>query len=150
MDMVKIDGKNILLTIDYYTRFLFGTVVEKLGLDDILKVSSEWCEENEPEESIAYNGNEVVNHKLKKFCRENNIAHHTVSVKNHNSNGRFERVMRTLRDSMLKDERKFSMQNLQDVINNYNFILHSGIGKSPREGLENDSDILTQNSIYDK
>lgn len=73
-----------------------------------------------------------------------------MSSESHNSNGRIESVIRTIRDAMLKDKREFSTEKLYETIYTYNSTLHSGIGMSPQETFHNELDILIRNSQYSK
>lgn len=49
LDIMIIDGKLLLLAIDYHTIFIFGKKIENLSAKSVLSVIKEWCEDNKPE-----------------------------------------------------------------------------------------------------
>jgi hypothetical protein len=52
------------------------------------------------EEVVTDNGREFCNSVVKNMLDEGNIKHRTVSVESHRSNGRVERIIRTLREGL--------------------------------------------------
>lgn len=94
--IMELNHNRVLLTIDYHTRYLFGEIIENKSAEQIVNVVKRWCTDHILEEFITDNGKEFVNQYFRKFCYENDIIHHKVSVETHNSNGRIERVIKPL------------------------------------------------------
>lgn len=147
---MRIEDKAVLLAIDYHTRFVIGKEVDGLSADSILNTVKEWCNENKPEEFVTDNGKEFANEKFRKYCQDNKIKHHMVSVESHNSNGRIERVIRTIREGMMKNGDPYSRDKLDNVIGSYNNSFHKGLGMSPLEAIEKVTETIVNNSRYGK
>lgn len=60
----------------------------------------------EPEEIISDNVKEFVGKEFKEFCGEMGINHRLVSVESHQSNGRVERIIRTIREGLKNRKRE--------------------------------------------
>ena len=151
LDLVDLgsSGKYALLCIDYFTRFVMGCLVENKRSETILDVVRHWCEEGKPEEIITDNGREFSNEMFTRFCQENRIEHRRVAVESHRSNGRIERVIRTIREGLLKAGGNDIETKLAEVIQKYNNTFHRAIGKTPKEAvMEEDTDLVVSNSKY--
>ncbi|WUR02940.1 integrase catalytic domain-containing protein [Vairimorpha necatrix] len=74
----------------------------KTGMN-VTEFLSKLCEQGKkPEEIITDNGREFYNEGFRELCNRLEIKHRKVSVESHRSNGRAERVIGTLRESILK------------------------------------------------
>ncbi len=89
------------------------------------------------------NGKEFDNKQVQNFCQENNIQIKYSIPYFHESNGRVERAIRTLRDA-LKRTRGTLKAKLPKILAAYNNAKHRGIGTSPIEALkeENSYEVL--------
>lgn len=67
------------------------------------------------------------------MCWDYRIEHRLVGVESHRSNGRVERVIRTLRESLLKAGEGLLKDKLENVIIKYNHTYHSAIKCTPEE-----------------
>lgn len=152
LDLVDLQdsGKYILLGIDYFSRFALGAVIGDKRGSTILNVVKEWCESFKPEEFITDNGKEFSNEEFSEYCAKNNILHTKVSIESHRSNGRVERVIRTLREGLLKAESVDEIgKKFECVLHQYNNTYHKAIRRTPVEAImDDDFDLLTANSRY--
>ncbi|KAF9762178.1 hypothetical protein NGRA_2185 [Nosema granulosis] len=133
--------KNKIVAIDYYSRRVWGRVIENKLSDEIVRFVKEiWGgDENKPEELITDNGREFINDKFKEMCRTQGIKHRKVSIEAHRSNGRVERVIGTLRETMAKVKVDVFENKVSESIRIYNTYYHSGIKFTPLEAIQGDS-----------
>jgi hypothetical protein len=89
--------------------------------------------EESPEEVITDNGREFNNGQFKKLCVQRKIKYTTVGVESHRSNGRVERVIRTVREAILKRGCKTQEEELLKIEDLYNNTYHSAIKCTPSE-----------------
>ena len=77
---------------------------QAIGIVGFLK---ELCTQGKnPEEIITENVKEFCNKEMEELCQQLNINHQKVSIESHKSNGRIERITRTMRDSILKSSKE--------------------------------------------
>lgn len=151
IDIIDIDGIYILVAIDYFTRYVWAKIITNKSAEMVLKVFESWMMEIKPQCIVTDNGKEFVNGKVRKYFIENNIEHHKIAPESHRSNGRIERVIRTIRSGMLKCERENIEEKLEEVIAAYNASYHTAIGMSPNEGVIDGTEVLEeQNCITGK
>ncbi|KAM0674114.1 hypothetical protein GVAV_001275 [Gurleya vavrai] len=72
-------------------------------METIVQTLHEWFIETKPKKIITDNGKEFSNSLSMEYCSDKNIIHQKTAVKLHKSNGRIERVIRTIRDGMCKN-----------------------------------------------
>lgn len=89
-----------------------------------------------PENLITDNGREFINEDMTKMCKEYGIKHTRVSVESHRSNGRVERVIGSLRESLKKLRGGKLEERVIDVVNAYNNTYHSSIKCTPYEAFD--------------
>lgn len=107
LDLIEISEENkyVFLAIDYFTRVVWGDVLNSKSSDEIVKVMDQWIKYNGvPEEIISDQGKEFTSIKLKKYFSEKGIKHRMIGVESHRSNGRIERCIRTMRQMLLKND----------------------------------------------
>ena len=68
-----------------------------------------------------------------------NIEHRKVGVESHRSNGRVERIIRTLREGMLKSKEVEFKDKVYEAIETYNLSFHVGLGCTPIEAVNDDT-----------
>ncbi|EQB60017.1 enzymatic polyprotein endonuclease reverse, partial [Vairimorpha apis BRL 01] len=101
-------------------------------------------------EIITDNGKEFINEDFRRLCRSLEIKHRQVSVEAHRSNGRIERVIGTLRESILKSEKETFKEKVMSSIERYNRSYHTGIKRTPIEALEDKTGhVMIENSPQD-
>ena len=94
---------------------------------------------NRPGELITDNGREFINDEFRELCRRLDIKHRKVSIESHRSNERVERVIGTLRESILRMKGRSFEDKVHEVISIYNSSFHTGIGCTPNEAVKDDS-----------
>lgn len=146
---LRSDGVYALVGIDYYTRYAFVQLTDKKDSMSILNILKKWCEHSKPEEIITDNGKEFTNKDFKEFCNNENIAHRTISIEAHRSNGRVERVIRTIREGLLKSDKQDITEKVNNTIGKYNTTYHSAIKMTPTQAIKTGgTEILAYNSRY--
>ncbi|KAF9758258.1 hypothetical protein NGRA_3191, partial [Nosema granulosis] len=127
----------VLVGIDYYTRFLYGKIISEKSSKNIIQVLEEWfVNEVVPEEIISDNAKEFESTEYKEWCSVNEIRQHKVSIESHRSNGRIERAIRTIRESVFKQGGKFTEEMVVNAVRGYNQTFHSAIKCTPEEAKE--------------
>jgi transposase InsO family protein len=145
IDIMKINEEeiNVLVTIDYYTRYLNVAIIENRRSETIMStLQNIFKKSGWPEEIISDNGKEFCASEFENMCKEFNIKHTKVSVESHRSNGRVERVIGTLREGLAKRKEGTITQKLECIKNAYNMAYHAGIKMSPAEALQDESGVV--------
>lgn len=153
LDLIEYRIENcwILISIDYYTRFVMAKVIKSKSSTAILSVLKDWTSQNAPEEIITDNGKEFCNENFEKMCTDKKILHTKVAVESHNSNGRIERVIRTVREGLLKAEGKILQEKLEFTVGKYNETYHEAIKMTPKEAASmNNEELYLANSKFGK
>lgn len=139
IDIMKIseENMNLLIFIDYYSRIVKIRILKDRTTENILKELNEIIKEvGIPKEICSDNAKEFCSKEFFNFCTDLNIKHHLCSVEKHKSNGRVERVIRTLRDYLSKlKEQKSLREKVKNIEQCYNSTYHSGIRCTPIEAL---------------
>ena len=127
---------------------MWGTVLERKTGSNVVGFIRKLCKEGKkPEDIITDNGKEFINEDFRRFCRSLEIKHRQVSVEAHRSNGRIERVIGTLRESILKSEKETFREKVMSSIERYNRSYHTGIKRTPIEALEDKTGhVMIENS----
>ncbi|MGL5708822.1 MAG: hypothetical protein ACRDDF_11260 [Aeromonas sp.] len=104
LDLISLGGNNryILVAIDYQTRFVLAEMIRCKNASTIVDIISKWGSSWKPEELITDNGKEFANEFFRRYCMDEKILHRLVSVESHKSNGRIERLIRTIREGLAK------------------------------------------------
>ncbi|KAM0685034.1 hypothetical protein COBT_003757, partial [Conglomerata obtusa] len=76
------------------------------------------------------------------MCIDNKIQHQKVAVEAHNSNGRVERVIRTIREGIMKAEGKTLFERCKITTKAYNMSYHDAIKMTPMEAIKETKDVL--------
>ncbi|MGL5708896.1 MAG: hypothetical protein ACRDDF_11645, partial [Aeromonas sp.] len=101
-------------------------------------------DEEWPDKIISDNAKEFCSQEYMDWCTRNSIERYTVAPESHRSNGRIERVIRTIRDALLKNDEVDLHKRLYQVIGSYNRSYHTGIKCSPQDALKDISGIANQ------
>ena len=147
LDLIKMHNEEgyVLVSIDYFTRYVLTEYLEKKSSEGIVNTISKWCSQGRiPEEIITDNAKEFISQVFKENMAKFGIKHKKVAIEDHRGNGRVERVIRTLRESLLKenDSQKLG-EKIGIVTNKYNDTYHSGIKCTPREAFLDKSGIAS-------
>jgi hypothetical protein len=127
-------GKYVLVVIDYYTKIVWGKVIEDKRGSSVVGFLKQLCGSGmKPVEIITDNGKEFSNEYMRNWCSEENVLHRKVSVESHRSNGRVERVIGTIREGILKDDAEDFEAKVNRCIWRYNNSYHAGLECTPFE-----------------
>lgn len=144
-------GIYIMVGVDYFTRYIMAEIIRDKKACTVVNVLRKWCTNWSPEEIISDNGKEFCSQEVKEFMVTKGIEHRKVAPEAHESNGRIERAIRTIRDGLLKSNKDRIADKLVQVINTYNGSYHEAIKRTPLEAIVgNDEDLLIENSKYGK
>jgi hypothetical protein len=79
------------------------------------------------------NGSEFMNETVQGFFKKKSISHFNNEPGEHSTMGKIERFNRTIKQRIMKIERRLTKKLLDDVISNYNSTVHRSIGMTPNE-----------------
>lgn len=143
IDLLMIaQDRPVLTFIDYYTRIAKIRLLKSKSEIEITKALEEiFNETGYPKLLISDNGKEFVNKKIEKILNAHSVSHHKCSPEKHQSNGRVERLHRTIWQGIrkyqlgeIKDYNELNCE-LQMLIEKYNNTEHRAIGLTPNEAL---------------
>lgn len=141
VDILEYDNVYLLIGIDYYTRFMMGSVLKSKNSKEINEKLVMWFKKlGNPEELIMDEGLEFDNQVIEEMCLNRGIKRHVIAVEHHKGNGRVERLNRTLRDYFRKNDPNKKMDKnelLGRAIATYNETMHSAIKISPQRSMGN-------------
>lgn len=132
---------DILITIDYFSRMVnIAKLEDKTSKNIISKLSKVFEDYEYPSVLVCDNARE-----FDEWCERNRITKHLISVESHKSNGRIERVIRTIREAIIKQQCDVRDEKaLRSIQNAYNDTFHSGIKCSPNEAYNDTSGIAAE------
>ncbi|ELQ74545.1 LTR Retrotransposon [Trachipleistophora hominis] len=134
IDIVKIKEETVMIAIDYFSRIIWVRDVGNRRKETIIEKMNELVEEwGVPEMIITDNTKEFVAIETKNWMTEARIIHEKTSVESHKSNGRVERVIRTVREAIEKMELNEMGKAIKEVEDRYNKTYHAGIKCTPEE-----------------
>ena len=142
-------GRTIVLAIDYSSRYLFGKLIKNKSNKNITTFLEEVYKEIKFVKLRSDNGKEFDNKFVKAWCKTRNIKQEFSIPYHHSSNGRIERVNRTIRANLKKTDGKLK-EKLPKIISSYNNHHHRAIGMTPTEGRisENNATVIENSNKY--
>lgn len=149
-DLLEITPKTrIVNLIDYFTRKLYSCIITTKDPWKIVQFLERVKKELNIKTLLTDNGGEFINKELTEWCVKNDVTHKNSIPYYHPSNGRVERVNRTIRNA-LKKVKGSPRQTLYDVVNQYNSTIHRGIGMTPDDAIksENRSKVIENQNKY--
>lgn len=141
----------VILAIDYFSRKAFGQTLEKKTAQHVVKFLERVYQEFPFKTMLTDNGREFLNRETQRWCDERGVAHKNSIPYYHNSNGRVERLCRTVREALYKTPGPVRVK-LGGVLKNYNALFHRGIGMAPDEAVKEDNynRVIKAQEIYRK
>jgi transposase InsO family protein len=137
--MLKISPKErICVGIDYFSRKVWAKAFTSKESHKIVKFIKELHKEFPFKTMFTDNGLEFCNHEMKVWTEALGVEHRLAVPYYHKSNGRVERVNRTLRTAN-KKTKGCVKRILSKIINNYNNLYHRGIGMAPNEAIKTEN-----------
>jgi hypothetical protein len=131
------EKKYILPGIDYFYRTAFAEIIPDRSAGRILKFLKQVQNVIRIKKLISDGARENKSNIIKNWCIEQNIEHHFTTPYHHQSNGRIERLNRTIQEGLNKLDHKTSLKKrLKQVLGAYNTIRHEAIKMSPSEALK--------------
>ncbi|KAI5151978.1 hypothetical protein ENBRE01_2475 [Enteropsectra breve] len=134
------DPKTVLMVIiDYFSRMLKVEILKDKSAESITEALKK-CFENgyRPVEIITDNGREFCNERVKKLVWEYGIEHHKAGIEAHRSNGRVERVIRSIRDGLERMKEGTIRERVERIVEIYNNSYHAAIRCAPKEAFYDD------------
>lgn len=135
-DILELErGKLIINIIDYFSRYLFSKVLVKKDSKEIIKLLERVNSKIGIKKLQLDNGREFRNKNIESWCKSRNIDLVFSIPYYHESNGRVERVNRTVREAC-KRNKGLLRKKLKNIVDKYNKSHHRAIGMKPEEALE--------------
>ena len=130
LDIMNNSGKYVLIAIDYFSRLGMAEEVQNKSSQEIIKFLkrsiNKW---GKPDEIVTDNAKEFIGNEFEQFLTNSSIIHRKTSKESHKSNGRVERLIKTIRKSILKSKDL----NIKEIMERYNNTRHSAIKGTPCE-----------------
>ncbi|KAI5168335.1 hypothetical protein PAEPH01_0048 [Pancytospora epiphaga] len=131
---MRAEDKYILIETDYFTRMAVEKVLGNKTVKGVVETIGKWIDEGGAiEEIITDNGKEFTSVEFRKMCSDKGIRHNTVGVELHRSNGRVERIIGSLREALMKDDKGTLDERVKRIIEAYNNTYQTVIGCTPVE-----------------
>lgn len=135
VDLLEISKrKRVVVMIDYFSRFVFAKLLRRKKAEQVLDVIKNVYEKFKFEKLIADNGREFKNSLCEEWCKQNSVVLEFSIPYYHASNGRVERVNKTLRE-MIKRTKGSLKTKLGKIVCVYNESYHRGVNMSPNDAL---------------
>lgn len=149
VDIMKEELEDVLILvgIDYFSRGMIAETIKNRSVQEIKTKLEKWFGMiGKPEEIVSDNAKEFVSRNLRDWCGRLGINRRLVSVESHQSNGRVERAIRTIRDGLVKNKVGSIEERLERIVEGYNETYHEGIKCTPEEAWNNQEKAMIQNS----
>jgi hypothetical protein len=142
----ELDKQPILTAVNINSRVGYAKILPNKQAKTMLTAIKEFLATHKVTELTTDNGTEFTSATAEKFFKANNIEHYNNEPGDHNRMGMIERFSRTIKQSLIRIERKLTPKLLADVIHNYNTTENSAIGQTPEEATGTvDRDVLDHN-----
>ncbi len=125
--------KKIIIAIDYYSRKCWAKIINNRTTSTVIDFLEQNLRTLKIAKLVTDNAREFCFEKFKEYTSERKFKHHLTSIESHQSNGRCERIIRTIRELLLKTEREITKETLREVVIKYNGSYHTAIRKTPDE-----------------
>ncbi|KAI5145376.1 hypothetical protein NEPAR06_2421, partial [Nematocida parisii] len=149
MDIMKeeIEDRYILVMIDMYTRVGKIVLLNNKKTEEVIRGLERFIRERgRPEAIMCDNAKEFTSEEMEKYLVNKGTGQRKISIEAHNSNGRVERFIRTIRDDLAKLDRKRELKDrLREIELSYNNRYHSGIRMTPEKATMNQEAISERN-----
>jgi hypothetical protein len=134
----------VVLGIDYFSIFVFGKGIRTKESNKIVEFFDEVYAILTFESIITDNGREFDNNQVKEWTDSKKVKH-ILTIPYYQKERRIERFNTTIRDAFRKT--KVVNQNLKGILENFNKMIHRGIGMSPVEALKEENRNLVLKNI---
>ena len=134
--MGPIQNNYILVAIDYFSRKGYASAISTKETARIVNFLEKVYKDIGIKTLICDNAREFQATKLKRWCQDRDINIHYTTAYHHQSNGKVERLNRTIREGLSRSEQKGPIRvKLRHVIDIYNSIRHTGTDVSPNDAV---------------
>jgi hypothetical protein len=152
VDMMEVSkSKRVIVLIDYFSRLVFTKYLCSKDVVKTVGFIADTYKKFKFERLLCDNGGEFNNKVFKEWVKKENIELEVSVPYYHPSNGRVERVIRTLREALKRTKGPLKTR-LKEATETYNKSYHRGINTTPLEALktENWMDITNYANKYQK
>lgn len=142
MDIMKdeIFDKYMLMIIDFFSRYLFVDIMNNRTSKEVIRslklISNKY---GRPAKIIRDNAKEFISNEQTHQIGQEEVEHHKVGLEAHASNGRIERAIRTIRDTISTEKDGTIKYRIDKIVKSYNKTYHSRIKSTPEEAWINES-----------
>jgi hypothetical protein len=139
IDLMEVTrNQRIVVAIDYFTRKIYAKYIINKKPEHIVRFLDYVSSEIKINTIVSDNGCEFNNKKVNEWCKSRGIYLNLSIPYYHQSNGRVERAIRTVRNGLRKI--KGNIKNvLSKVVKAYNNTIHRGIMMSPNEAFRQEN-----------
>lgn len=142
VDICEIEGKYVLMAIDYFTRLIWARTLADKSQKSVIDTLKAWFNAgSRPKELVVDNCREFNNTELRKLLWEYRVEMRIAGVEDHRSNRRIERAIRTMREGLLKCVNGDFEDRVEEVTRKYNDTYHAAIMCRPVEAWNDEAGI---------
>jgi len=129
----ELGTKPILTAININSRLGYAKILSSKESSTMVTAMKAFVKACRPSILTTDNGVEFLNDKVQAFFKQQKIEHFNNEPGDHAKMGFIERFNRTIKQRLIRIQRKLTPTLLADVIHNYNTTEHSSIGQTPEE-----------------
>ncbi len=112
IDIMKLEDKNIILRIDYFSKKVWKSILIDRKYSSIIDFTTKKFRNLKIDEIVSDNAKEFVSQKFKQFLTKEKIRHHLTSLETQQSNGKFEKLIRNIRNTFRKYAKTYMKEKL--------------------------------------
>lgn len=125
--------KPILTAVNINSRIGYAKILGNKQANTVLTALKAFVKKYKPRILTSDNGVEFMNRSGLDYLKQQEIEHYNNEPGDHSTMGKIERFNRTLKQRLMKMDRKLTSKLVDDVVYNYNNTDHRVIGMTPTE-----------------
>ncbi|TYZ57450.1 hypothetical protein PybrP1_010838 [[Pythium] brassicae (nom. inval.)] len=133
MDLTFWTPTIILSAVNINSRLGYARILPNKSASIVLSGIKKFVTIHKPQVITTDNGSEFMNDMVQSYFKLKNITHYNNEAGDHTTMGKIERFNRTLKERLLRLNRKTTQKLLSDTIENYNNTYHTSINATPNE-----------------
>ncbi|TYZ65579.1 hypothetical protein PybrP1_000617 [[Pythium] brassicae (nom. inval.)] len=133
MDLTFWTPTIILSAVNINSRIGYARILPNKTATIVLSEIKKFVTIHKPRVITTDNGSEFMNDQVQSYFKSKTITHYNNEPGDHATMGKIERFNRTLKERLLRLNRKITQKLLSDTIENYNNTYHTSISATPNE-----------------
>lgn len=125
--------KPILTAVNINSRLGYAKILSNKQASTVLSAIKAFVKKHKPKIVTSDNGTEFTNQLAESFFKAQKVEHYNAEPGDHTKMGKIERFNRTIKQRLMKMDRKVTSKLIDDIVYNYNSTEHRSIGMTPDE-----------------